>query len=137
MEQSAFEAVMIGVNVFVFIIALSAGIMLMTSILDMVEYANENAITGMNGSLAESVGVVHERTYSGDQVLSYYGRMMNNTSQSNYNFMIKLSQLGVEIPLKTYIESESIYNYMDNEFELQYKGMVNNKETYVFVLKVD
>ena len=136
MEQSAFEALMIGVNVFVFIIALSAGMFLMTSVLDMAEYANTSAITGMNGSLADSVGDVHERTYSGNQLLSYYRRVMQG-GQSKYNFMIKLSNIGTEKTLKSYVETESIYNYMDSEFELQYKGVVNNKETYIFVLMED
>ena len=136
MEQSAFEALMIGVNVFVFIIALSAGMVLMTSVLDMAEYANENAMTGMNGSLADSVGEVYERTYSGEQLLSYYRRAVEG-GQPKYDFNIKLSNIGTERPLKSYVESESIYNYMDSKFELQYKGVVNNKETYIFVLIED
>ncbi len=133
MEQSAFEAVMIGVNVFIFVIALTAGIMLMTSVLDMVNYANQTAIRGMNGTLAESIGIVHERTYSGEQLLSYYRRV----DESKYNFQVRDSELGNDKGLKSYIESMSIYNYLDKEFELQYKGIVNNKETYVFVLKQD
>ena len=134
MEQSAYEAIITGVNVFIFIIALSAGIMLMTSILDMAEYANENAVIGMNGSLAESVGTVEERVYSGEQILSYYRRVSNN---SKYDFRIKTSELGSEQTLSSYIESESVYNYINDKFELQYKGVINEKDTYVFVLKQD
>ena len=78
MEHSAYEAIMIGVNVFVFIAALSAGILLMSSIIDMVNFANEQAVVGMNGSLAESVGVVTERVYTGAQMLSYYRREIEN-----------------------------------------------------------
>lgn len=134
MEQSAFEAIMIGVYVFIFIIALSAGITLMTNILDMAEYANESAAASMNGTIAENIGIVHERKYSGEQVLAYYRRMIDETGDSKYNFTIKLSNLGQEKKLQPYIESESIYNYMDSEFELQYKGVVGGKEAYVFVL---
>ena len=132
MENSAFEALMIGVNVFVFIIALSAAVILMSNVINMVNYANENAIRGMNGSLAESVGVVHNRIYSGEQVLAYYG---NLEKYNNYNFAIKLSELGNAIPLKSYIESESIYNYIDEQFELQYRGVVDSKESFVFIIK--
>lgn len=135
MEQSAFEAIMIGVNVFIFVVALTAGVLLMTNVLDMVEYANQNAITGMNGSIAETVGSVHERTYTGEQVLSYYGKVVGSTNHSKYDFKVRLSNVGSEGTLKSYIENQSIYNYMDDEFELQYKGVINNKETYVFVLK--
>ncbi|MBQ8044292.1 MAG: hypothetical protein IJ272_09160 [Clostridia bacterium] len=76
MEQSAFEAVMTGVNVFVFIIALSAGILLMSNVIDMVNFANERAIVGMNGTLAENVGIVDERIYTGAQMLTYYRKQL-------------------------------------------------------------
>lgn len=132
MENSAFEALMIGVNVFVFIIALSAAILLMTNVLDMVDYANEAAITGMNGSLAETVGVVHERLYTGNEMLAYYRK--NNTK---YNFYIRLSDVGSDMLLSGYINMTSIYSYFDNEYELKYKGISGNKDTYVFVLKQD
>ena len=58
MEQNAYEALFIGVNVFIFIIALTAGIMLMTTLFNMINYANNAAIVGMKGSLAEGVGKV-------------------------------------------------------------------------------
>lgn len=132
MENSAFEALMIGVNVFVFIIALSAAVILMSNVINMVNYANENAIRGMNGSLAESVGIVHNRIYSGEQVLACYGKL---EKYNNYNFSIKLSELGTAIPLKSYIESESIYNYMDKQFELQYEGVIAGKESYIFMIE--
>ena len=132
MEKSAFEALMVGVNVFVFIIALTAGLMLMTSVLDMVEYANEISITGMNGSLAETLGEVHERIYTGEQMLGYYGR--NN---DKYKFYVKLSEVGNETALSRYIENTAIYSYLDESFELQYKGIIENKDAYVFVLKKD
>ena len=38
MEQNAYEALFIGVNVFVFIIALTAAILLMTNLINMVNY---------------------------------------------------------------------------------------------------
>lgn len=133
MEQSAFEAVIIGVNVFVFIIALSAGVLLATNLLDMVDYANQNAIVGMNGSLAQSIGVVHERTYTGDQLLAYYRRVRDEYNESKYDFKIKSSELETEQSLQSYVESKSIYNYIDVKFELKYKGLIGNKETYVFV----
>lgn len=144
MEQSAFEAVMIGVNVFVFIIALTAGILLMGNIINMVNYANENAVIGMNGTLAETVGVVEERIYSGEDLLTYYRRYVaenytdednNIKNKSNYEYLVKISKTSNEEPLQEFIEKESYFNYINSQFELSYKGKIDSKEVYVFNLK--
>ena len=139
MEQSAFEALMVGVNVFIFVAALSAGILLMSSLIDMVNFANEQAIVGMNGTLAESVGVVTERIYTGSQMLNYYKKNIESedtvSTPSDYIFKVKLQQTGHEKLLKDYIESESIINYINKEFILNYKGKDQDKYVYVFSLK--
>ncbi len=138
MEQSAFEALMIGVNVFVFIIALSAGILLMTSVIDMVNFANENAITGMNGTIAQNVGVVNERIYTGAQMLTYYRKQVqkldNENNQLSYEFKVRLSELGQEYELENYIQTENLNNYLNKEFILEYKGDEQGKHTYIFAL---
>ena len=139
MEQSAFEAVMIGVNVFVFIAALSAGILLMSNVIDMVNFANEQAIVGMNGTLAESVGVVNERIYTGAQMLNYYRDIIKSqtsaTKVEDNVFYVRLSDLGQEKALKNFVESEVLSKYLNEEFILEYKGIINEKNTYVFSLK--
>ena len=134
MEQSAFEAIMLGVNVFIFIIALTAAILLLTTVLDMVNFANNNAIIGMNGSLAEQVGVVHDRTYSGAQVLTFYRKEKQNKS-NEYSFRIKLSETSNEQPIAHYIENNTINNYLHETFILNYKEKFNGKHIYVFTLK--
>lgn len=139
MEQSAFEAIMTGVNVFVFIIALSAGILLMSSLIDMVNFANERAIVGMNGTLAENVGVVDERIYTGSQMLTYYREQIErqelNKQDLGYEFKVKLSKLGQEETLAHYIENEVITNYLNKQFILEYKEQSDGKQIYVFTLK--
>ena len=134
MEQSAFEALMIGVNVFVFIIALTAAVLLMSNVIDMVNFANEQAIVGMNGTLAETVGVVTERTYTGAQMLSYYNETIKD-EEFKYNFKVKLSKNGQEKSIQDFIKTEVITNYLNKEFTLEYKGVKNKKDTYVFSLK--
>ena len=134
MEQSAFEAVMLGVNVFIFIIALTAAILLLTTVLDMVNFANNKAIIGMNGTLAEQVGVVHERTYTGAQVLTYYRKEKENKA-TEYSFRIKLSETSNEESLAHYIENKTINNYLNETFVLNYKEKANGKHIYVFTLK--
>ena len=137
MEQSTFEAVIIGVNAFVFIIALTAGILLMSSVVDMVNFANERAIVGMNGTVAESVGVVEDRIYTGAQMLTYYREQLEQQEkiegqELNYEFKVKLSELGSEIKLADFIQTERLNNYYNKQFILQYKGKESGKDTYVF-----
>lgn len=140
MEQSAFEALTIGVSVFVFIIALTAGVLLMSNVIDMVNYANEQAIVGMNGTLAESVGVVNERIYTGSQLLTYYRQQVQAIEQekeaSEYEFRVKLSKTGSSTELKAFVQRNTINNYLHEEFLLEYRGVnENKKQVYVFVRK--
>jgi len=164
MEQSAFEAVMIGVNTFVFIVALSAGILLMSSVIDMVNFANERAIVGMNGTLAENVGVVNERIYTGAQILTYHrkleeaiarcprchGEITKDTTECvhcektikvqdiiieyDYEYKIKLDELSDEQTLASFIENQKIKKYLNSKFILNYKGKSNGKYVYIFSL---
>ena len=131
MEQSAFEAIIIGVNVFVFIVALTSGILLMSNILDMVNFANDQAIVGMNGTLAESVGEVTERTYTGAQLLKYYEKTLDG-DKSSYIFRVKLDKLGQEYAIASFIKN--ISQYLNEKFELEYRGLEGEKYTYVFSL---
>jgi len=139
MEHSAYEAIMIGVNVTIFIIALSAAVILMANVLDMVNYANESAKVGMNGTLAESVGVVEDRVYTGEKLLTYYRKQNEineqGESQSNYDFKVKLRPDGAETSLKTFVEAMKLQVYLNQEFILEYKGEISGKHTYVFVKK--
>lgn len=137
MEQSAFEAVMIGVSVFIFIIALTAGVLLMTNVIDMVNFANDQAIVGMNGTLAESVGVVTERTYTGAQMLKYCEEKLQydetlQQDKSPYKFKVKLTELGQEYDIETYIKNTIVSEYLNKSFKLEYKGLESEKYIYVF-----
>ena len=134
MEQSAYEALMIGVSVFVFIIALSAAVLLMSNVLDMVNFANEQAIVGMNGTLAETVGIVNERIYTGSQLLSFYEKSLNNKTNTS-EFKVKLSERGQEKTIENFVNTEVLIGYLNKEFVLEYKGKINKKDTYVFSLK--
>ena len=160
MEQNAYEALFLGVNVFVFIIALTAGILLMTNLMNMVNYANENSVVGMNGSLAESVGNVQKRIYTGAQIMTYYNKLVENFCKSGGKeqdlsvvYYVKTNKNGHEYRIDKYItgkninckdleqdenlipnnvKGENISNYYNNKFEMVYKGKDNNTEKYVF-----
>ena len=141
MEQSAWEALMLGVSIFVFVIALSAAVLLMTNILDMVNIANERAMTGMNGSLAESIGVIEERTYTGAQLLTYYREQQEELEELQgqgkelklkYEFQVVD---GLTKTLEEYIKSKDISSYFNKEFLLTYKGETEGKYKYVFSVR--
>lgn len=137
MEQSAFEALMIGVYVFVFIIALTAGILLMSNVIDMVNYANDQAVVGMNGTLAETVGVVSERVYTGAQLVTYYREQEEKIAlekeESKYSFYVTLGDVQGEKSLKNFIEQNSVLGFLNEKFVLTYKGESGGKEIYLFV----
>lgn len=137
MEQSAFEALTLGVTVFIFVIALTAGIMLMSNVLDMVNYANEQAVVGMNGTLAQSVGEVTQRTYTGMQIVTYYREELQtleqNKKESEYVFYVKLSGETEGTIISKFINNNQLGKYLNKEFILEYNGLVANKHQYVFV----
>lgn len=136
MEHSAFQALTIGVNVTIFIIALSASVLLMSNTLDMVDYANESAIQGMNGTIAENVGEVKEQTYTGSQLLTYYGKIENGEPDNlNYEIKIITSEYVTPQPLSSFIKNNNISVYIDKEFVLEYRGKTNDKHTYVLVMQ--
>lgn len=129
MEQTAFEALMTGVNAFVFIIALTAAVLLMGNIMNMVNYANENAVVGFNGSLAESVGVVEEREYFGKDLLTYYRK------EDKKIYSIKKDINSEEQSLEQFLSKEIIDNYINKKFVLDYKGNIDGVDYYLFVGK--
>lgn len=137
MEQSMFEALMVGVYVFIFITALTAGVLLMSNIIDMVNYANDQASVGMNGSLAETVGIVEERLYTGAQLLTYYKEQAKREELSQeklpYDFYVKESESGHESSLQNFIERTSVSGYINSKFILIYKGEQEGRDIYLFV----
>lgn len=138
MEHSAFEALMTGVNVFVFVIALSAGILLMSNIIDMVNFANEQAIVGMNGTIAESVATITDRIYTGAQILNYYSTEIEpkeTLGEVTENiFYVKMSESGQLRTLESFVEDQPIWQYIDKNFILRYKETRGDKHVYVFSL---
>lgn len=72
MENSSIDAVLIGVNVFIFIIALTFSIMLMSTVLDMSNAVSTEVKTYGNSSILESIGSVEEKRISGTEVYAYF-----------------------------------------------------------------
>lgn len=134
MEQSAFEAVITGVNSFIFALSLTFGIMLMTNVLGMVNAANDTTMAS-EGSLIDSMGIVEERIIKGSDLLTYYRK----SEASSYKYYVKrLNQTNL-IDLKQYVETQLIDSYISAKFKIIYNGQEqlddSTYETYVFEMQ--
>ncbi len=76
MENSAYDAVIIAVNTLVFMVAVSVGMLLMTTVNRMVEYTREIAESEIGGNLIQEFGDLQERTYTGAEVYAVYGQAL-------------------------------------------------------------
>ena len=139
MENSAYEALMIGLNITVFIVALTISINLMMNVREMSEKANE-VITKENGSLVEIQGngtpdagipgISDElntyRIYSGADLLSYY-------KDDKYRIRVELHS--GEYSLDYTIESFDRRSIIRKNFILEYIGIggADPRLTYKFI----
>lgn len=133
MENSAYEALIIGTNVLLFVLALTISINLMMNVREMSENANE-VISSENGSLVEIEGdgtpeagipgisdeLNTERIYSGREVLSYY-----MDSYTNNKYDIELDLISDPAP---HVLDDVIYNknrrvISNMRFILEYRGV--------------
>lgn len=72
MENAGIEALIIGVNVLIFVAALSVAIMLMVNVLDMSNTANDIIKSNNKGSLVETKDVEYIKVISGQELLKYH-----------------------------------------------------------------
>lgn len=127
MENSAYEALIIALNTFVFAVALTAGMVLMNSINEMVEYTKINIESEVGGNLIKEYGNEQERTFTGAEVLSYYGQKVNGKLEG---VTIKVRAGGAETDIKTFGEGAGM-GYLNKTFILECRGANN----YLFRLK--
>ena len=91
MDESAQQAVQLGVNVTIFIIALTIGITLMLGVRDVAEKAFEYNASIPTGSRVISVANDNRRVISGDEILSYYSNYMTDENHAlSDKFIIKV-----------------------------------------------
>ena len=126
MENST-EAIMIGVNVIVFIIAVSAAMTLMQSVNGMVEVARVSIEQNAGGSLMQKYGNTEERTFSGAEVYALYGQQLEGENGdktilvkkdgSTYTLEQFISLYGTNYLSETFV----LFNEKENEFVLELK----------------
>lgn len=78
MENSGVEALIIGVNILIFVAALSIAIMLMINVLNMSNTANDIIKLNNKGSLVETKNVDYTKVISGQELLKYYTKNIEN-----------------------------------------------------------
>ena len=97
METSAEKALEIGLNVFVFIMALSGAIVLLTSVLDMSEVANNTIKSSGQNSLLALYGENEERKYLGYEILAVISEFREETNDISEDIIFYIrNTAGVE-----------------------------------------
>ena len=70
-----YDAIILGVNTIIFTAALTAGMLLMGTINEMVEYTKINIESPVGGNLTQEYGDEAKRTFTGAEVFAVYGQM--------------------------------------------------------------
>ena len=130
MESSGEQALLIGVNVFILIIALTCAIMLMVTVLNMSNAANTVIKTTTSSSLMTLYGGTNERIYTGEQVIATIEEYNSPTTNMKERMVLKLKSGDTETEI---VEGFNQYNqYMlDAKYNLKYYGKVSDKDVYV------
>lgn len=119
MDSAAEEALVIGVNVIIFVIALTCAILLLTTVLNMSQAANTIATDTSDSTLMELYGEVDERKYSGTEVLAIIEEYTRATSGMQEKYVLQL-KIGTNAE---YVENRTIsLDDLKKEYKLVYKG---------------
>lgn len=92
MESSGEQALIIGVNVFILIIALTGAIMLMATVLNMSEAANTAIKATTDSSLMTLYGDTEERIYTGEQVLAVVEEYFSPTTNMDEKYILMVDE---------------------------------------------
>lgn len=118
MDESAQQAVSIGVNITIFIIALSISLTLMFSVRNMAEIATEVDNSVPNGAVLHSAEEVDDRIISGYELISYYYNYIvpyyrDENNRSEYNH----PNVGVIIQTKNTVFKKEIIDGDNQDLE--------------------
>lgn len=91
MESAGEQALLIGVNVFILVMALTSAVLLMTTVLNMSDVANTKIKTNSDSSLMALYGETNERIYTGEQVLAIINGYFSETSNMSERFVLKIN----------------------------------------------
>ena len=130
MESSAQEAIDIGISVLIFIVALSAAIILLTSVLNMSELANDIIKDTTGSALMTQFGETNERIYTGDEMLALIGECLAETNQLSDRIKLKIKEGHyVEEVDNSFTMTTSA---LESQYILKYDGVESDKAVYIF-----
>lgn len=136
MDESAQQAVQLGVNITIFIVALSISITLLLGVRDVTKTALEYNASIPTGSRVVSVSDKKQRTIKGYELLSYYSKYMSNqakiTTSGKYIITIENKDGTVTIKNDTNMErTETLISFFSD------KGVDLSKEYEIIPEKYD
>jgi len=137
-EASAERALEIGVNLFVFIIALSCALILMTNVLNMSELANSIIKDTSGSTLMELYGETSERVYSGDEMLAIVNEYNSDITKINEKNILKVDNGGLAGAKKITKDYSFTLDELKSSYKLIYGGIETDvetnldKEVYIF-----
>lgn len=146
MEESTFDAIYIGVYVFVFIIAVSSAVFLYQSISEYAEQAYEYSHMIDSGSLILNTETSRNRILTGDEVLNYY---YNYVKQDNYGEQKVETNYTVLINLNSKTETENLLTNtnlrykevaeqigLNNQYLLEYREETADGKKVIYISKI-
>lgn len=99
MENSAYEALILGLNVAIFMVAVSVGMLLMTTINEMIDYTREIGEAEIGGNLMKEYGEQQEREFTGAEVYALYGQALKGELEG---YTIRVNAGGTTVSLRDY-----------------------------------
>lgn len=125
--ENGTQAIMIGVNAVIFMVAVSAAMLLMQSVNGMVESARTAIEQNAGGSLMQEYSENRERTLSGTEVYALYGQqsegenkektILVRTNVKTYTLEEFVDEFGTDYLSETF----TLINENENEFILELK----------------
>lgn len=97
MDEAAQQAIQIGVNLTIFIVALSISITLLLGVRDVAELAFEYDASIPTGSRVVSTKETNKRIVSGDELLSYYANYMTDINHERTDKFIVVIEDGSNV----------------------------------------
>ena len=111
MDESAQQAVQLGVNLTIFVVALTLSITLLLGVRDVASVASEYNASIPTGSRVVSVSEQKQRVISGDELLAYYVNYMTDINhERTERYVIEIHDGTNVITETTRIVDEEKYN---------------------------
>lgn len=135
MESSGEQALILGVNLFILIIALTCAIMLMVAVLNMSNAANTVIKTTTDTSLMTLYGGTSERVYTGEQLYAIISGYLSSTTDMKYMYDIYVkdeAKVEARVLLTSVVDGQTIFEkntnliftkaMLDSTYSLKYYG---------------